>query len=383
MKRIVPDRPTYAEIDLSALLSNFRNTREFVGEDLRYLAVVKADAYGHGAVRCAQALESVGIDWFGVAIPKEGIELRRKGIRKRILCLGGFWQGQEEQLLNYGLTPVIYRLDQAQQFHEAAARRNSIAEVHLKIDTGMGRIGVRHDELDAFLDRFARFGNLHVEGVMTHFAAADMSSENEFTTEQIARFNRACKAVEARGHRPVYRDLANSPAGIAHPESRGSLVRLGGILYGLTDDVLPPEAERPDLRPVMSLKTEIAHIKTVPAEETLGYGRTFTTERESRIATLPIGYQDGYPRMVSNEARALVRGEFAPVVGRVSMDWTLIDVTDIEEVEVGDTVTLIGSEGGRAIRAEEIAALSDTISYEITCGINRRVTRVYADAPEK
>lgn len=347
------------------------------------MAVVKADAYGHGAVRCAQALESAGIDWFGVAIPAEGVELRKKGIRKRILCLGSFWESQENLLLNQGLTPVIYRLDQAEAFDAAAKSRNSIAEVHLKIDTGMGRIGVRHDEMDPFLDKFAKFGNLHIEGVMTHFAAADEPDSIDFTREQIARFERALAAVEARGHRPVYRDLSNSAGTIAFPDALGNLVRLGGVLYGLTDDVLPPDVETPVFSPVMSLRTAIAHVKTVPEGETLGYGRTFATERESLIATLPIGYQDGYPRVLSNKARVIIRGQYAPVVGRVSMDWTLVDVTDIEGAEVGDDVVLIGSEGACEVRAEELGALSDTISYEITCGINRRVTRIYAEGGEE
>lgn len=383
MKKPVTSRPTRAEIGLGSLTDNFRKIKEFVGGDTRFMAVVKADAYGHGAVRCAQALEAAGIDWFGVAIPAEGVELRRKGIRKRILCLGSFWPGQENMLLNQGLTPVIYRLEQAEAFDAAAKERNSIAAVHLKIDTGMGRIGVRHDEIDPFLDRFARFGNLHIEGVMTHFAAADEPVSSDFTREQITRFERALTAVEARGHRPAYRDLANSAGTFAFPDARGNLVRLGGVLYGLTGDVMPPGCELPDLAPVMSLKTRIAHLKSVPEGETLGYGRTYTTERESVIATLPIGYQDGYPRVLSNKARVIIRGQYAPVAGRVSMDWTLVDVTDIEGAEVGDDVVLIGSEGGCEVRAEDLGALSDTISYEITCGINRRVTRIYVEGGEE
>ncbi|MCO6512385.1 MAG: alanine racemase [Aridibacter famidurans] len=376
-------RPTRAEIDLGSLKNNFLSIKKFVGGDTRYMAVVKADAYGHGALRCAQAFEAAGVDWFGVAIPAEGVELRKTGIRKRILCLGSFWKGQENMLLNQGLTPVIYTLDQAETFDAAAKERNSIAEVHLKIDTGMGRIGVRHDEIDPFLDKFARFTNLHIEGVMTHFAAADDPGSNDFTREQIVRFERALGAVEARGHRPVYRDLANSAGAIAFPDARGNLVRLGGALYGLTRDVMPPDCELPDLKPVMSVKTKIAHLKTVPEGETLGYGRTFATERESAIATLPIGYQDGYPRVLSNKARVIIRGQYAPVVGRVSMDWTLVDITGIEGVRVGDDVVLIGSEGGCSVRAEDLGALSDTISYEITCGINRRVTRIYAEGGEE
>lgn len=379
MTQVTSNRPTRAEIDLGALAQNFRNIRNFIGSDVKLMAVVKADAYGHGAVRCAEILEREGVDWFGVAIPSEGIELRRHGSMKRILCLGSFWEGQETLLLNHGITPVIYRLEQAAAFDAAAGARNSVAEVHIKIDTGMGRIGVRHDELDAFLDRFARFGNLHIEGVMTHFAAADDRGEDEFTLGQIARFEKAVKAVEARGHRPVYRNLANSAAAISIPDARGSLVRLGGILYGLEEDVLQPGSARPELEPVMSLKTSIAYLKNVPAGETLGYGRTAELKRDSVIATLPIGYQDGYRRALSNRAKVLVKGQYAPIVGRVSMDWTLIDVTEIEDAAVGDEVVLIGSSGDRSVSAEQLAAAADTISYEITCGISRRVSRVYVD----
>ena len=247
----------------------------------------------------------------------------------------------------------------------------------------MGRIGVRMEELDSFLDKFARFSNLHIEGVMTHFAAADDPEADDFTKGQIADFDAAIKAVGARGHRPVYTDLANSPAALAHPDSRGNLVRLGGALYGLTDDVLSKTAPRPKLKPVMSLVSEIVHVKKVPQGETLGYGRTFTTGRDSVIATIPIGYQDGYPRLLSNEAKMIVDGEFVPVVGRVSMDWTLIDVTDIEQAAVGDEAVLIGARNGKTVRAEELAAISGTISYEITCGISRRVTRVYVEGGQK
>lgn len=383
MNRPTSNRPTRAEIDLDALASNFKSIRQFTGDKVKYMAVVKADAYGHGAVRCARRLEREGIDWFGVAIPQEGVELRVSGIRKRILCLGSFWNGQETLLLNHDLTPVIYRLDQAEAFDRAAKDRGSTAEIHLKIDTGMGRIGIRCDELDAFLDGFAKFGNLHIEGLMTHFAAADDLSANEFTNSQIVRFESAAKTVESRGHNPVYRDLANSAAAIAHPRSHGNLVRLGGILYGLADDVLPAEAVRPALTPVLSLHSEIVHLKNVPAGEALGYGRTFETARDSLIATIPIGYQDGYSRALSNSARVLVRGRFAPVAGRISMDWTLVDVTGIEGVSVGDSVTLIGSQEGNTIKAEELAGISDTISYEITCGISRRVTRVYVEGGQK
>ncbi len=370
-------RPTWTEINLNHLAFNFHSVKKFVGEEVKYMAVVKADAYGHGAAECAKRLEREGIDWFGVALPAEGVELRENGIYKRILCLGSFWGGQEKLLLNNNITPVIYQKEQAEKFNEAAKERGTIAEIHVKIDTGMGRIGVRFDEVERFADRLKKFENLHLEGLMTHFASADNLDENEFTNLQIERFNESVRIFEEKGFRPVYKDLANSPASVAHPASRGNMVRLGGVLYGLGDDVLPHEIELPELKPVLSLFTTIAHLKTVPKGETIGYGRTFKTGKDSRIATIPIGYQDGYSRVLSNKSRVIVNEKYADVVGRVSMDWTILDVSEIENVKIGDRVILIGEEKDLKITAEELAKHSETISYEITCGINRRVTRTY------
>jgi len=373
-------RPTWAEIDLSNLAFNFRSVKNFVGRDIKYMAVVKADAYGHGAVECSKRLEKEGVDWFGVALPKEGIELRKAGIRKRILCLGSFWKGQETVLLNHNITPVIYRIEQAEQFNRAAEQRGSTAEIHIKVDTGMNRIGVRFDDLEPFLLQLKKFSNLHVEGVMTHFASADNLDQTEFTNLQIKRFDEVLSAFQESGFRPTYRDMANSAGSIAHPTSKGNMVRLGGVLWGFKGDVLPEGIETPELKPVLSLHTRVANLKTVPAGETLGYGRTFTTEKESRIATIPIGYQDGFRREFSNTGRVIISGEYASVVGRVSMDWTILDVSNIENIRVDDHVVLIGRDAGLEITAEELAGMADTISYEITCGINRRVTKVFNES---
>lgn len=373
-------RPTWTEINLDNLAFNFRSVKSFVGNDTKYMAVVKADAYGHGAVECARRLEAEGIDWFGVALPEEGIELRKAGIRKLVLCLGGFWAGQEHSLLNYNLTPVIYQIEKAELLDRAAKDRGTSVDIHVKIDTGMGRIGVRYDTAAEFADRLKDFTNLRVQGVMTHFAAADDLDENDFTSLQITRFDEAVATFEENGFHPVYKDLANSPGAIVHPESRQTMVRLGGVLYGLGDDVLPKKVEKPELKPVLSLYTRIAHIKSVPEGETLGYGRTFRTERDSMIATIPIGYQDGYSRRLSNIGRALVGGAYVPVVGRVSMDWTLLDVSEIPNIKIGDEVILIGEKDGLRITAEELAVKTSTISYEITCGIDRRVVRIYNPA---
>jgi alanine racemase len=373
-------RPTWAEINLDNLAFNLNSVKSFAGKDLKYMAVVKADAYGHGSVECSKRLEQAGIDWFGVALPEEGVELRKHGIRKLILCLGSFWAGQEHLLLNHHLTPTIFRLEIAEKFNQAAKELGVIANVHIKVDTGMNRIGVRFDELNEFAEGLKKFTNLKVDGVMTHFASADNLDENNFTNLQIKRFNDSVELLHEKGFRPTYKDLANSPATVAHPQSYGNMVRLGGVLYGLGGDVLPKNIEKPELKAVMSLHTRISFLKRVPKGETIGYSRTFQTTRDSIIATIPIGYQDGYLRGLSNCGRVLINGMFANVVGRVSMDWTLIDVTDILQVAVNDEVVMIGQQNNLRIEAEELAIKTNTISYEVTCGISQRVGRIYKNA---
>jgi alanine racemase len=376
MPEYLAQRPTWAEIDLDNLAFNFRSVKNFVGGAIKYMAVVKADAYGHGAIPCARRLEHEGVDWFGVALPEEGVELRHAGIRKLILCLGSFWHGQEKLILNNNLTPVVYQLDRAESLDRAAKERNTVVDVHIKIDTGMGRIGVRYDQVAEFADRLREFSNLRVEGLMTHFASADDLAD-DFTSLQIGLFDEAHAAFRERGFRPAYTDLANSPGAIAHPDARAGMVRLGGVLYGLGDDVLPKGIDRPELRPVMSLHSRIANLKTVPKGESIGYGGTFTTTRETKIATIPIGYQDGYSRALSNNGRVIINGKFAPVAGRVSMDWVTVDVTDIENVQRDNEVILIGQNGESKVTAEELAINTGSISYEITCGIHRRVPRYF------
>ena len=338
----IEKRPTEACIDLDALAFNFHSTKKFIGSDIKSMAVVKADAYGHGAVACALRLESEGVDWFGVAIPEEGVELRLAGVNCPILCLGSFWPGQEHLLVDHDLTPVVYDLSTATDLNNYAADRGRTIDIHVKFDTGMGRVGVRHREAASFAQALKQFQVLRVAGLLTHFASAEDPKENAFTTLQIERFERACDEFRSAGHAPEIIDLANSPGAITHPESRGNLVRLGGALYGLLDDILPPGTTRPASKPVLSLRSRIAHLRQMPAGESLGYGRTFTTERDSLIALLPIGYDDGYPRGVSNRGKAYINGHLVPVVGRISMDWTLLDVTDAPNLSVGDEVYLIG-----------------------------------------
>lgn len=375
-------RPTWIEIDPGALAGNYRAVRELVGAEVEAMAVVKANAYGHGAIPCALRLRGEGARWFCVAIPEEAAELRSAGIvDERILCLGGAWGEQVAWCVSARVTPVIYRLDTAQAFDRAARERGVIADVHLEIDTGMNRLGVRHDQTAEFARALAGLKNLRVEAVMTHFAAADEPARDEFTRNQIARFDDAFAAVRAAGHEPAMRDLANSAGVYAHAAARGSAVRPGGVLYGLWRDVLPPSDVPPaGVRPVMSWKSRATLVKEVGAGETIGYGCSHRTTRRSCIATLPVGYADGYPRALSNRGRVIVHGQFAAVVGRVSMDLTIIDVTGIDrEVHADDLVTLVGTDGASSISAEELAAEAGTISYELTCGIGARVPKIYME----
>lgn len=375
-------RPTYAEINLRNLADNLASLKSYVGEDLQYLAVVKADAYGHGAVECARILSEEGADWFGVAIPEEGLELRVSGIEERILSLGGFWKGQEDLILQHDITPVLFDVDSAANLDRAAASKGLKAKVHIKVDTGMGRVGVPFEGLSDFAEAFRGFQNLELEGLMTHFASAEDLTQKEFTETQIERFNDSVALFAEKGMRPWISDLANSPGAVAHPKSRGNLVRPGGVLYGLCDDVLPQTIPLPELKPVMSLYSAIALIKPVKKGSSLGYGRTFVTRRDSVIGTIPIGYQDGYMRGFSNKAEVIVNGRRAPVVGRVSMDWTIVDLTDVPDAKKGTPVTLMGSDGSEEVTASELGSLADTISYEITCGVSRRVRRVFVDSAE-
>ena len=370
-------RPTTAEISLENLRFNLRSAREFIGNGLKVMSVVKADAYGHGAVECSRALVSEGTDWLSVTTPEEGIELRSASISTPILVLGGFWPGQEQVVLEYELTPVIFEMERAKSLNEAARRSGQKAAVHLKFETGMHRLGFAWNEAAETARQLLPLESLSIEGLMTHFASADDLGESVFTRTQVERFHEARSVLEEAGISPEHIDLSNSPGAVVLGGNGGNMVRLGGILYGLGGDVLPREADKPELRPVMSLTSAVSQIRAVAAGETIGYGRTFSLERDSIIAALPIGYHDGYRRAFSNCASVIIRGCPAPVVGRISMDWTLIDVTDIPGVTLGDDAVIIGESDGLSVKAEDLARLAGTISYEITCGISRRVPRKF------
>lgn len=373
---ITAQRPTWAEIDLNALAANFHIVKDRVGPRIEVMAVVKANAYGHGAVACAQRLDREGAHWFGVALPEEGIELRQAGIAKPILCLAGFWQGQADACLQHKLTPAVYRLDMIEELDRAAGERGEVADVHVKIDTGMGRLGVRFDQLSEFLPKLKKFKNIRMDGVMTHFAAADERRCGPLTTEQIQRFEAAVAAFRQQGFQPTYQHLANSAGIFAQPASWGNMVRPGGVLYGLWRDILDPAHRDEPFQPVMSLHSRISLLKWVPAGETVGYGCTFEASTKTLVATVPLGYDDGYTRALSNRGHAIIRGVYATVIGRISMDLTLIDVSSVPGVELDDEVILLGRHEKLAVSAEDIARTAGTLSYEVTCGIGGRVPRV-------
>jgi len=373
-----PRRPTWAEIDLNNLAANFKEVRERVSPAARVMAIIKANAYGHGAVECARRLASEGADWFGVALPEEGIELRESGISQPVLCLGGYWPGQAALCVQHRLTPVVYRVDMIEALNRAAANAGVVVDVHVKVDTGMGRLGVRFDQLSEFVAALEPFRNVRIDGLMSHLAAADDAACQPLTRDQIQRFDDAVGLFRDHGYRPTHLHLANSAGIFGHRESWGNMVRPGGVLYGLWRDVLPPSTSDAELMPVMSLYSRISLLKWVPPGETIGYGCTFEASRKSLIATLPIGYHDGYMRGLSNRADVIVRGTYAPVVGRVSMDLTLIDVTNVPGVEIDDQVMLLGSQNPELkVTAEDLARISGTLSYEVTCGVSERVPRVY------
>jgi alanine racemase len=366
-------RPTIVEVDTGALAHNLRTVRRLVGDGVRILAVVKADAYGHGAVPCARAFVEAGADWLGVALVEEGVELRRAGLLTPICVLSGMAGVDDAKVLvAHRLTPLIYRPDHLAAMGAAvrAAGLSSYA-VHLKVDTGMGRWGALPEEVDAFLTALRRHPELELEGLATHFACAD-DEDPAAVGRPLALFREVEALVRQRGFDVRLRHLSNSAAVLAHPLTHVDMVRPGLMLYGQS-----PVAQVTDLRPALTLRTRIAHLRDVPAGFSVSYGGTFVTARPSRLATLPIGYADGLPRRASQRARMLVRGHHAPVVGRICMDACVLDVTGVPGAALGDEVVIIGEQQSASIRADELAAHADTIAYEILTGLGKRVPRIY------
>jgi alanine racemase len=367
------DRPTFAVIDMAALEHNFSECVS-CAEGRQVLAVVKAGAYGHGALEISKRLLRLGADMLGVALVEEGRELREAGIDAPVVVMGAVFPEQAGEIVSLNLTPVIFGRPVAQALSDEAYKRGTTINVHVKIDTGMGRIGVAPEDALALIDEVRKLRNISVQGLMTHFADADLR-DKAFASEQMDRFEALLRALDARKIKVPVCHAANSAAVLDFHRALFTMVRPGLMLYGYN----PLEAAvlATDLRPVLSLVTRIAYLKKVPRGVPVSYGRTFTTKRESVIATLPIGYADGYSRALSNTGEALVRGARVPVVGRVCMDMCMIDVTDVPAASEGDDVVLIGSQGSERITADEIAAKIGTIAYEVLCGISSRVPRIY------
>ena len=367
-------RPTACFIDLNALSWNFRQIRSKVGPNIKILSMVKANGYGHGATAIAKALAAEGSDAFGVATAEEAIELRQAGIGTPILVLAGAYPDQVDQFFDNSLTPVIHASASLEELDAIVHRRKKALNVHLKIDTGMGRIGLLAAEVDSWLQKIKTLKALKIEGVFSHFSHAE-SVEGKYTQEQLRLFQSVVERLRADGIPPSLVHLANSAATITLPAAYFDMVRPGLMLYGIYPSATM--ASQICLKPVLSWKTRILQLKKVPAGSSISYGQTFVTKRESLIATLPLGYADGYPRLLSNCGEVLVSGKRAPVVGRVCMDLTMIDVTDIEKIQPGDEVVLLGRQGDAEISADEMAAWANTISYEILTSISNRVPRIH------
>lgn len=383
-----PMRPTWAEISLSALCHNYRTIQQHVSSNATVCAVVKADAYGHGAVPCARALEAEGATWFGVSSADEGIALRQGGIRGRILLLSGFWRGDEEDVILNDLTPAVWERWHIELLENASSSLKSRAQeslpVHLKLNTGMNRAGMDVQCLPDFLAMLRNTEHIVVEGVFSHLASAEVLGACD-VDQQLQQFDQAIETVRASGLSPVYYHVANSAAITTRDTSWKNMVRPGISLYGYYLPFTSMVSGRPDrsfelpVRPALSWKTRIVSLREVPARQRIGYNGAYVTQSPALIAMLPVGYGDGLSRQLSSRGRVIVRNTYAPIVGNVSMDITLVDVTGVPGVSVGDEVTLIGSSENCEITAWEHANYAMTIPYEILCNISKRVPRKYVE----
>lgn len=379
----VATRPTWAEVSLGALRQNFRTVQEHIGNGVTICAVVKADAYGHGAVECSRALEDEGAKWFGVTSLDEAIPLREAGIHGHILLLTGFWRGEEEEIVHLKLTPTVWEPEQIELLEKAATGLRARHAVHLKIDTGMGRLGVAPENLSKVCAALHSSPHLVVEGLSTHLASSEILDAPS-VEEQLRSFENVRQLLRSEGFDPPLVHAANTGAVMSRKESWHNMVRPGIALYGY---YLPFERAgrevsgtglRLAVKPVLTWKTRILSLRDVRANQALGYGGIYVTKAPARIAVLPVGYADGFNRALSSRGRVIVREHYAPIVGRISMDLSLVDVTGLPAVAVGDEAILLGACDGLNVDAREHAALADTVLYEILCGISKRVPRKYA-----
>ena len=388
-------RPVWAEVSASALTHNLRAIRDLVNpaNDKRktprkVLSIVKGNGYGHGGPGVAKILEKAGSDWFGVTCTAEGIDVRKAGVRKPILVLTSFWPGEETALLKHDLTAVVHRCEQLQTLERAAANLSGRKPVtfHLKMDTGMNRLGIQPSDVECFARQLAKCKHLRLGGVMTHLASSEAfapAAQGQQTREQEERFYGAVEHLRKLGIDPGIVHLANSAAIASRPETWADMVRPGVILYGYHPGYDPAElraeAERRlPLKPVMSLRTRIISLRRVPAGTAVGYGAKFVAERPAAIAVLAAGYGDGVHRSLSNSRGCvLVRGKLAPIVGIISMDVTMIDVTDVPGAEIGDVVTIYGTDGEHVNPANAIARSIGTVTSDLLCAVTARVPRIY------
>jgi len=379
-------RPVWAEISLSAIGHNLQLIRRNIGRKRKILAIVKANAYGLGAVPISKALSRMGADAFGVTCSQEGIELREAGIREPILLLTGSWPGEEESILKYDLTPVVARLDQLDYLERAAAKqrgKNARKKVpfHLKIDSGMNRLGISRREVNAFARAYADCAHLELKGTLTHFASAEdfRTQQNE---EQERVFADALGELQAAGISPGIVHEANSGAICARPATWADMVRPGAVLYGYHQGFEPAEVaaeirRKFPLKPCLSLRSRIISIRDVAAGDSVGYSARFVAERPSRIAVIAAGYADGIVRQRSNRGCVIVRGKLVPLVGTISMDLSMVDVTDVENASIGDVVTIYGRDGNVSVEVDQAARQIGTVTSDLLCALGRRVPRFY------
>lgn len=374
-------RPTWVEISLSKLRRNFQRIRELAGPR-KVMAVIKADAYGHGAVTVSKCLAETGVDWFGLATVEEALELRAAGIQQPILLLGGLYMSDPAHLIEYRLTPSISSTMRLDTYAECARRYGRPIEFHLKVDSGLGRLGLPRDRLAAFVDHYRELEGLQLKGLFTHLASAEDLVAVQ-TDEQAERFTAALEQLRELGVEPEWIHVSNSAALLTGRKFPENLVRAGALLYGYCVPLIVPPGQElpkvPEFEPVLTFKSRIVYMKDVPSGTPLGYSAAFYTRRNSRIATVPVGYADGLSHALSNRGYAIVHGHYARIVGSISMDLTLLDVTDIPGTNIGDEVILMGQSEKCSITAIDIAKLLDTVPYEILCSIGKRVPRIYVD----
>lgn len=371
---------TYAAVDLDAIENNLSQLKAKAGKDVLTLAIVKADAYGHGAVGVATAIQDK-VDYFGIAELMEAVELREAGVKKPVLVLSYTSPYLYETLIKNELTQTIFNYDDAVELSKAAVRLNKIARVHIAVDTGMSRIGFFcNPESVEIVKRINDLPNIYIEGIFSHYACADC--EDRFTTEKQTKiFDDFILALEQRGIYIPIKHLCNS-AGLLTCDKKYNMVRMGIVMYGLYPDECVNDGSL-DLKPAMKIVSHVIHVKDVPAGSGVSYGHTYFTKEKTRIATVCIGYADGYSRTLSNKGRVLINGQYAPVIGRVCMDQLMVDVTNLKDVCVGDEVVILGSSGENCITAEEIAKLTDTINYEVVCQFQKRVTILHYKKGER